>query len=81
MSRLVARRVFFGVRQMERKPVTPDPSLEEIWGTETTMGMAEIIRLERPEHPQNKGLNRPVQIPQYSLNMLPGGYGVLRGQG
>ena len=81
MSRLVARRVFFGVRQMERKPVTRDPSLEEIWGTDTKMGLAEQIRLERPDHPQNKGLHRPVQIPQYSLNMLPGGYGVLRGQG
>ena len=66
---------------VEREPVTPDPSLEEIWGTETTMGMAEIIRLERPEHPQNKGMFRPSMIRECSTRMLPGGRGVLRGQG
>jgi len=62
------------------KPVTPDPTLEEIWGTETTMGMAEMIRMERPDLPQN-GPHRPVQIRQFSTRMLPGGRGVLRGQG
>jgi hypothetical protein len=63
------------------KTVTPDPTLEEIWGTETTMGMAEMIRLERPEHPQNKGLHRPAQIRECSTLLLPFGHGVLRGQG
>ena len=66
---------------VEREPVTPDPSLEEIWGTETTMGMAERIRLERPEHPQNKGMFRPAQIRECSTLLLPFGYGALRGQG
>lgn len=66
---------------MERQPVTRDPSLEEIWGTETTMGLAEQIRLERPSHPQNKGMFRPAMIRECSTRMLPGGRGVLRGQG
>ena len=33
-------------RQMNRHP--DDPTPEEIWGTPTTMGLAEMIRLERP---------------------------------
>ena len=66
---------------MERKPVTRDPSLEEIWGTETTFGMAESIRMERPDLPQNKGMFRPSMIRECSTRMLPGGRGVLRGQG
>lgn len=66
---------------VEREPVTPDPSLEEIWGTETKIGMAEMIRLERPDHPQNRGLYRAPMIRECSTKMLPGGRGVLRGQG
>ena len=66
---------------MERKPVTQDPSLEEIWGTDTLMGMAEMIRLERPDHPENRGLYRAPMIRECSTRMLPGGRGVLRGQG
>lgn len=66
---------------MERKPVTRDPSLEEIWGTDTTIGLAEQIRLERPDLPQNKGMYRPSMIRECSTRMLPGGRGVLRGQG
>jgi len=66
---------------VDRKPMTRDPSLEEIWGTETTIGLAEMIRLERPDLPQNKGLHRPSQIRQCSTRMMPGGRGVLRGQG
>lgn len=65
----------------DRKPVTRDPSLEEIWGTDTTMGLAEQIRLERPDHPENKGIYRPPMIRECSTRMLPGGRGVLRGQG
>lgn len=65
----------------DRNPVTRDPSLEEIWGTDTTMGMAEQIRLERPDHPENKGMYRPPMIRECSTRMLPGGRGVLRGQG
>jgi hypothetical protein len=63
------------------KPVTPDPTLEEIWGTEPTMGLAEMIRLERPDHPENKGVHRAPMIRECSTRMLPGGKGVLRGQG
>ena len=66
---------------MERKPVTRDPLPEEIWGTDTKMGLAEQIRLERPDHPQNKGMFRPSMIRECSTRMLPGGRGVLRGQG
>ena len=66
---------------MERKTVTPDPTPEEIWGTETTMGMAEMIRLERPDHPENKGMYRAPMIRECSTKMLPAGRGVLRGQG
>ena len=66
---------------MERKPVTRDPLPEEIWGTDTTMGMAEMIRLERPDHPDNRGLYRAPMIRECSTRMLPGGRGVLRGQG
>jgi hypothetical protein len=66
---------------MERKPVTRDPSLEEIWGTDTTFGMAESIRMERPDLPQNKGMFRPSMIRECSTRMLPGGHGILRGQG
>ena len=66
---------------MEHKTVTPDPSPEEIWGTDTTMGMAEMIRLERPDHPENRGIYRPPMIRECSTRMLPGGQGVLRGQG
>jgi hypothetical protein len=65
---------------VDRKPMTPDPSLEEIWGTETTIGLAEMIRMERPDLPQSKGLHRSSQIRQCSTRMLPGGRGVLRGQ-
>jgi hypothetical protein len=63
------------------KPVTADPSLEEIWGTHTTMGLAEMIRLERPDHPENKGVYRAPMIRECSTRMLPSGKGVLRGQG
>jgi hypothetical protein len=63
------------------KPVTPDPTPEEIWGTETTMGMAEILRLERPDHPENRGCYRAPMIRECSTQMLPSGRGVLRGQG
>jgi hypothetical protein len=63
------------------KPVTPDPTLEEIWGTKTTIGMAEMIRLERPDHPENKGVYRAPMIRECSTKMMPGGKGVLRGQG
>jgi hypothetical protein len=66
---------------VDRKPMTRDPSLEEIWGTETTIGLAEQIRLERPEHPENKGIHRDAMIRECSTRMLPGGRGVLRGQG
>ena len=66
---------------MERKTVTPDPTPEEIWGTETTMGMAEMIRLERPDHPENKGMYRAPMIRECSTKLLPSGRGVLRGQG
>ena len=66
---------------MERKPVTRDPSPEEIWGTETTMGLAEMIRLERPDHPENRGMYRAPMIRKCSTKMLPSGSGVLRGQG
>ncbi len=64
-----------------RKPMTRDPSLEEIWGSETTIGLAESIRMERPDLPENKGLYRPSQIRECSTRMLPSGSGVLRGQG
>jgi len=66
---------------MSNKPVTQDPTPEEIWGTETTMGLAEMIRLERPEHPENRGVYRAPMIRECSTRMLPGGKGVLRGQG
>ena len=66
---------------MSNKPVTQDPTHEEIWGTETTMGLAEMIRLERPEHPENRGVYRAPMIRECSTRMLPGGKGVLRGQG
>ena len=66
---------------VERTPMTQDPTLEEIWGTETEMGMAEMIRLERPDHPENRGLYRPPMIRECSTKMLPSGSGVLRGQG
>jgi len=66
---------------VERKPVTEDPTLEQIWGTETTMGMAEMIRLERPDIPENKGCRRDSMIRECSTRMLPFGHGVLRGQG
>lgn len=68
-------------KPVEKKPVTPDPTLEKIWGTETTIGLAEQIRMERPEHPENKGVYRPPMIRECSTKMLPGGKGVLRGQG
>ncbi len=63
------------------KPITPDPTPEEIWGTKTIIGLAEMIRLERPEHPENKGIYRAPSIRECSTRMLPGGKGVLRGQG
>ncbi len=66
---------------VDRKPMTRDPSLEEIWGTETTMGMAEMLRLERPDHPENRGCYRAPMIRECSTRMLPSGSGVLRGQG
>jgi hypothetical protein len=66
---------------VDRKPMTRDPSSEEIWGTETTIGLAEQIRLERPEHPENKGIHRDAMIRECSTRMLPSGRGVLRGQG
>jgi len=55
----------------DRPPKTPDPSLEEIWGTETTIGMAEQIRMERPDVPdsQQRGLGR------IRVLMLPPGIG------
>lgn len=68
-------------KPVERKPVTQDPTPEEIWGTETTMGLAEQIRIERPEHPQNYGVQRLPMIRECSTRMLPSGRGVLRGQG
>jgi hypothetical protein len=63
------------------KPVTRDPTLEEIWGTENAMGLAEQIRLERPDHPEYRNTYRPPVIRECSTKMLPGGKGVLRGQG
>jgi hypothetical protein len=66
---------------VDRKPMTRDPSLEEIWGTEATIGLAESIRMERPDLPEDKGLYRPSQIRECSTQMLPSGSGVLRGQG
>lgn len=66
---------------VERTPMAQDPSPEEIWGTDTMMGMAEMIRMERPGHPQNRGCYRPPMIRECSTRMLPSGRGVLRGQG
>lgn len=66
---------------MSKTPPTTDPTPEEIWSTETQMGLAEMIRLERPEHPKNKGVYREPMIRECSTRMLPGGIGVLRGQG
>jgi hypothetical protein len=63
------------------KPMTRDPSLEEIWGTETTIGLAESIRMERPDPPENRGCYRAPMIRECSTKMLPNGRGVLRGQG
>ena len=68
-------------KQELKKPVQQDPTLEEIWGTETTIGLAEQIRMERPDHPENKGCYRAPMIRECSTKMLPGGRGVLRGQG
>ena len=65
----------------DHKPMTRDPSLEEIWGTETTIGLAESIRMERPDLPENRGCYRAPMIRECSTQMLPGGRGVLRGQG
>ena len=65
---------------MSGKP-TPDPTPEEIWGTDTKIGLAESIRMERPEHPENRGVYRAPVIRECSTKMLPGGKGVLRGQG
>ncbi len=65
---------------MSKKPITQDPTPEEIWGTEFTIGLAEQIRLERPDHPENKGMYRAPMIRECSTRMLPGGKGVLRGQ-
>lgn len=65
---------------MAQKQSQQDPTLEEIWGTETTIGLAESIRMER-EQPENKGCYRPPMIRECSTRMLPGGRGILRGQG
>ncbi len=63
-----------------QKPLTVDPTPEEIWGTDTTIRLAETIRMER-EQPENKHCYRPSTIRECSTRMLPGGRGVLRGQG
>jgi hypothetical protein len=63
------------------KPVTPDPTPEEIWGTETTIGLAEQIRSERPDHAEYRNVYRPPVIRECSTRMMPGGKGVSRGQG
>ena len=68
-------------KPVERKPVTPDPTPEEIWGTADKIGLAETIRMERPEHPQYASVQRLPMIRECSTKMLPGGKGVLRGQG
>lgn len=68
-------------KQSLKKPVPQDPTPEQIWGTDTTIGMAEQIRMERPDHPENKGCYRAPMICECSTKMLPGGRGVLRGQG
>lgn len=65
----------------KKKPVEPDPTSEEIWGTADRIGLAEQIRMERPDHPENKGVYRAPMIRECSTKMLPGGKGVLRGQG
>jgi len=66
---------------MSKMPIPQDPTPEEIWGTETTIGLAEQIRLERPDHAEYRGIYRPPVIRECSTRMLPGGKGVLRGQG
>ncbi len=65
----------------QKKPVQQDPTPEEIWGTETVIGLAEKIRMERPEYPQYSSVQRLPMIRECSTKMLPGGRGVLRGQG
>ncbi len=65
----------------QKKRVQQDPTAEEICGTADTIGLAENIRMERPEHPQYSGVQRPPVIRECSTKMLPGGRGVLRGQG
>ena len=64
----------------KQKPIQQDLTPEEIWGTADTIGLAEKIRMERPEHPQYAGVQRPPVIRECSTRMLPGGRGVLRGQ-
>lgn len=80
MRKRVAERVERKKQEL-KKPVQQDPTLEEIWGTETTIGLAETIRMERPDHPQYSSVQRLPMIRECSTKMLPGGRGVLRGQG
>lgn len=60
---------------MKKKEAVPDPTEEEIWGTETTIGLAEQIRLERPQRPDREPLNRPSMIRECNTKMLPFGVG------
>jgi hypothetical protein len=53
------------------KPMTPDPTLEEIWGPG---GLAEQERLKRPEH-----LREPEPCKDVRLIMRPFGIGKLIG--
>jgi len=66
---------------MSKKPSPKDPTPEEIWGTETAIGLAEQIRMERPDHPEYRNTYRLPVIRECSTKMMPGGKGVLRGQG
>jgi hypothetical protein len=71
-------------KPIERKPVTPDPTLEEIWGTPGNPGLAELIRMERGDG-QHGGYHgtytgdesRVGRISEYSTLMLPFGFGKL----
>lgn len=52
-----------------------DPTPEQIWGTETVRGLAELIRMERGEMHNGSGSS----VGNIRVCMLPQGFGKLLG--
>lgn len=63
------------IRSLVQPPIKRDPTIEEIYGTPDTIGLAEQERMKRRDDQRGA-----YEVARVDLNMLAYGYGKLLGQ-